>query len=345
MSSDWFAQTQNALARLQQQQSLSNFEIQIGTFRIAVYYTSDSDWIRFKRAFFKTHNTISAQSDLTIFCLSGEAHDIIPTPPWPKNSLSNRGQVQGLTDTQTVLIDQERGQLRAIDLTAKWAFFYVEDLAQLPIWEYYSPLKELIHLWGLSQNLLLLHAGSIAKMQGHLLIGLGGSGKSTTTLHALQSGWRSCGDDYVVIDVPKQKILALYKTLKWKPNSQLPELKAVQQCDSEYNALSGKHVYFLEQHPYCYVAETPLASIRILSRGNATQNNPCQPGQALMQLMTSSLCQIPYAMEKFTRLARQLINSVPAAEVLIGNGTLAIDAFFDYLEPKYLKDKKSEAVS
>lgn len=345
MNQDWFAQTQNALARLQDDPHFSSFEVQIGTFRIAIQVAGYSDWMRFKRAFHTTNDTLSPHVDLTIFCLSGRACDSLPKPPWPKNSLSNRGQVQGLPDTQHVLIDLQRGQLRALDLSEKWALFYVEDLQQLPAWEYFSPLKELIHLWGLSQGLLLLHAGSIAKAEGHLLIGLGGSGKSITTLHAIQSGWRSCGDDYVIIDVQNLKILALYKTLKWQPNPQLPELQSIQRCDSEYNELSSKHVYFLDQYPYGYHSALPLASIILLSRGDITLQKPCRPGRALIQLMTSSLCQIPYAMDKFTQLAGQLISAIPSTEVTIGNGTLAIDAFFDYLEPKCLSKAQRETLS
>jgi hypothetical protein len=87
----------------------------------------------------------------------------------------------------------------------------------LPDWEDSFPLRTILHWMSAGQTCCLAHA-AVVEQSGRavLLAGRGGSGKSTTTVAALLSGMRTCGDDFVMVDPAGPGAIAytLYDTVK-----------------------------------------------------------------------------------------------------------------------------------
>lgn len=87
----------------------------------------------------------------------------------------------------------------------------------LPDWEDSFPLRTILHWLSAGQSCCLAHAAVVEKAgRGVLLTGRGGSGKSTTTVAALFEGLRTCGDDFVMVDLAGSGPAAhcLYDTIK-----------------------------------------------------------------------------------------------------------------------------------
>jgi len=87
----------------------------------------------------------------------------------------------------------------------------------LPDWEDSFPLRTILHWMSAGQSCCLAHAAVLEKSgRAVLLAGRGGSGKSTTTVAALLSGMRTCGDDFVMVDPagPGAAAYCLYDTVK-----------------------------------------------------------------------------------------------------------------------------------
>jgi hypothetical protein len=87
----------------------------------------------------------------------------------------------------------------------------------LPDWEDSFPLRTILHWMSVGRPCCLAHAAVVEKSgRGVLLTGRGGSGKSTTTVAAVLSGMRTCGDDFVMVDLAASGAIAysLYDTVK-----------------------------------------------------------------------------------------------------------------------------------
>lgn len=72
----------------------------------------------------------------------------------------------------------------------------------LSLYERGKPLLLLLSLWYHDRDMQVIHAGMVSQNgQGVLFPGMGGSGKSTSTLACLCSGFNYLGDDYIGLQV------------------------------------------------------------------------------------------------------------------------------------------------
>lgn len=95
--------------------------------------------------------------------------------------------------------------LSVLDAAAGEAWFWVQDEAVLPYWEYAAPARMILSWWlhGLGCN--LVHGAAVGTADGGaLIVGKGGSGKSTTALLSLLSGLLYASDDYVVVEADRR---------------------------------------------------------------------------------------------------------------------------------------------
>ena len=81
-------------------------------------------------------------------------------------------------------------------------WFWMPDARGLPYWDYTAPFRHLLSWWLDACGLRQVHAGAVGTDDGGvLLVGAGGSGKSTSALASLlDERLRYAGDDYVVVD-------------------------------------------------------------------------------------------------------------------------------------------------
>ncbi|MCC5022077.1 MAG: hypothetical protein J6386_04395 [Candidatus Synoicihabitans palmerolidicus] len=79
-----------------------------------------------------------------------------------------------------------------------------------------SPLVQLFHWWSSAHPLQVLHAGCVGTTDGAVLIvGKGGSGKSTTALLSLEYGLQYVSDDYTLVgSEPAPTAYCLFSTGK-----------------------------------------------------------------------------------------------------------------------------------
>ena len=97
----------------------------------------------------------------------------------------------------------------AVDDVNRRALYAVPDASAIPGWERAAPLRYLVNSWFAGRGLQMVHAGCLARGErGALIAGPGGSGKSTTSLLASQSGlFDYLADDYCLV-APSQKATA-----------------------------------------------------------------------------------------------------------------------------------------
>lgn len=104
------------------------------------------------------------------------------------------------------------------------------------------PGIDIISAWATSRGIIPIHASGIAlKGRALILLGVGGSGKTTTALALAQRGWELLGDDrcFLYRDGAQIKVASLYATTFLTPESLL-RLKAGEWPDLG-DSHHGKH--------------------------------------------------------------------------------------------------------
>jgi hypothetical protein len=245
------------------------------------------------------------------------------------DSLGPHGSIPNLPPPCSGALQPVSGVLSLYDSHNRQGFVVVRDVDALPNFELAAPLRLMLGWLAANSNFSLAHAAAIANSEGAaLLVGRGGSGKSTTSLACLLNGFDFLGDDYVALtDQPLPTVWSLYRSAKVaRPSLELhPTLNQfvkrgpTSEFDDKYlldiGALSkqinnGRGV----------IASAPLKAIilpRVTSESQ-TRILPTSAMAALRALAPSTVFQQSgfgaIALERLTQLARR----IPAYELLLG---------------------------
>lgn len=306
----WFSSLKNAL--LAEYDSLfDHFNFYIADKVFCVKYLKNSPFAKMAKAFYLIDHS-DLEACFTIYCVDKSLREKLPSLPWKKSQKDRLGQIAEMMD-QAILLDEVRGILRAFSFHHHLGLFYIDDLANLPSWEFYTPLKEFIHLWCLCNNRLLIHAATISDSQSQcLLIGPSGAGKSTTTIYALEKGAMTCGDDYQVIHLSGCDIQAfpLYRTIKWLENSALKKTAHLKRYRYEVEAASSKHVHFMDD--FCIKDSLILSEICFINRQLLVgEKIPLANIDAFRIVTQSTVGQLPYWVDKVVRSIKVLVENLP----------------------------------
>lgn len=278
------------------------------------------------RAFDHLADESVAEPELTIDVWDSEDSR---TPPPPLPSLAP-GSPRGTTiytadDGRHFASRPALGQLSAYDRATSRAWFWSRNANELPFWEPAAPFRQILHWWLPDRGALLLHAASVGEEAGGvLLVGAGGSGKSTCALSCLTSGLLYAGDDYVAVELgPEPRVLSLFCSGKLEPGhaTLLPHLPSPSFAGD--GALEEKSVFYVaERFPDRMCRGFPLRAIvapRV--RGNEPQVQQRAPAQVLAALAPSTLLQLVPARQGALSAMAALLQNIPAFGLDVGGPT------------------------
>ena len=167
-------------------------------------------------------------ADLQIFVLCGSSPPFALPPRWnlPHSDARHLERLHLAPDGSiTAFHDDDRRFWMMLDRPARRALFWIAAAEQIPFWEPAAPFKFLLHWFLASHPMAMVHGGVVSvDGQGALLVGPGGSGKSTTVASCLAAGLQVCGDDLVIVEraAPGWQAHALYDSIKLSANGGLP---------------------------------------------------------------------------------------------------------------------------
>lgn len=267
------------------------------------------------------------QPDLEVLCWDGAATPIQPPPPpwqWPPQWRGNiiycpfgneRFQVTILSDTgDFALYRADTGQ----------AIFWMRDARSLPIQHYGAPLLVLFAMWAASRNLLLVHAGCVGTEHGAvLLVGKGGSGKSTTCLLCAEAGLDYLADDYCLVGTdPVPTAYSLYSSGKLHRHMfpKFPRLAAAAVDPCPADPASKPVIYLRPDHGHAVPAQRPLRAIvvPVVTGRPDTTFERTSAAQALLALAPTTLLQLPSAGAGSFQTQAQLARTVPCLRLNLG---------------------------
>jgi hypothetical protein len=228
--------------------------------------------------------------------------------------------------------------LSVLNADADSGWFWVPDAGGLPYWEYTAPFRHLLNWWLGSRGHRYVHGAAVGMASGGvLLVGPGGSGKSTTALSVLAEGrLRFAGDDYVAVGRDGEPFIhSLYSSAKVHRADvqRLPHLAPALEREEPTQAKVVVDVAKL--FPDRCIAGFPLRAVvvpRITDR-RAARVVPGTHAAALRALAPSTIFQLhPPEPDALARMA-DLIRTVPTFSLELGTAAQTIPpALVDLLD-------------
>jgi hypothetical protein len=259
----------------------------------------------------------------------------IAEPPLPDVPPGPRGRIYYSEDGSVRVAYQPGLNLFSVlDRARGLGWFWCSAAEALPYWESSAPFRQLLHWWLPSRNMLLVHGAAVGRADGGvLLVGRGGSGKSTSALACLESDLLYAADDYCALDDRAPAVHSLYCSGKLEPAHaarlhHLPE-PTIDGDGSE----DEKAVFFVQdRYPDRVCRSFPLRAVLAPKiAGDETRMVPLAGAVALRALAPSTLLQLhPADPEAFARMAR-LVNSVAAYSFELGPEIAAIPSAIERL--------------
>jgi hypothetical protein len=245
-----------------------------------------------------------------------------PTNPGPSYSRA--------TDDFEALFQPTPDLLSVLSRQGSSAWFWIADSTRLPHWDAATPFRHLLSWWLGARGIQQVHPGAVGTNAGGvLLVGKGGSGKSTTCLSVLGHDYlRYAGDDYVAVSMDAEPwVHSLYSSGKIDPDNidRLPHLRPIisnaDRLDRE------KAVVFADDLvPGSAVTGFPLRAIlipRIVDRADS-RVVPTSPAAAVTALAPSTILQLhPPQAESLGRI-RRVAAAVPAFVLELGPDVAAV---------------------
>jgi hypothetical protein len=210
----------------------------------------------------------------------------------------------------------EGGTLSLLDREAREACVVHAGRHPLPAWELAAPLRTVLAWWSEQEGARLVHAAGVgADGSGTLLVGAGGSGKSTTVLSCVAAGLETVGDDYLWLEHGVFPVVhALYAAAKVDAE-RLGAWFPAWRTAAEDARPGEKHVLALGAIPGArLVPRLEVASILLphVSRAARPSLEPVSPAAALLALAPSSLFQLPGGRPEHLDLLVRLVRARPA---------------------------------
>jgi len=147
----------------------------------------------------------------------------LPFPPWHNKGLPLKDEQKRYSDKRmTIIIDSgpSRTCFNLLDKQQNLALVWVDDAKNMPYYDVGAPLRDLLYCWLRIQNVQFVHAGAVGvDDRGVLLVGKGGSGKSTASLACLLGGLKYASDDYVLIQNNPPRVSSIYSTVKLRSDA------------------------------------------------------------------------------------------------------------------------------
>src|SRR5438067_6414568 len=157
--------------------------------------------------------------------------------------------------------------LSVLDGDAGVAWHWVADAREQPYWDEACPLRQILFWWLRSRGYLQVHGAAVGTQDGGVLVvGKGGSGKSTVALSALGTDLLYGGDDYVAVGVePEPRVQSLYSSGKLEPEhvqDLLPHLAPLL-ANADRLATEKAVLYVHEHFPEQTTSGFPLSAVLV----------------------------------------------------------------------------------
>ncbi len=302
--------TQN---NVEQYYNIAGFKIKLvfaGT-RLIPYITPALEHLRCKA---------TKEYDLTIYLWDTASTKItMPANDWSSDDYLEHGLIRGYnTENISTTFNLGSGTFNMYNSKENIALFWIRDATQLPYYETGAPLRDIFSWWATKHGLQYAHAAAVGTKDGAvLLVGKGGSGKSTSALSCLtHSDLFYIGDDYVLIsNGPTPYVYSLYNSAKLNADHAINFPNLLKHASNLERLETEKALLFIREfYQEKIIAGLPLRAI-ILPKVTCLRSSSwtsASPSLALRALAPSSMFQLPGSTQSTFSYFSQLVRILPA---------------------------------
>ncbi|MGK2964544.1 MAG: hypothetical protein ACSLFM_02945 [Tepidiformaceae bacterium] len=203
-----------------------------------------------------------------------------------------------------------------LELATGRAVYVIPDANRVPHPDLSGPFVTILNWWSTRQGLLWLHAAAIGDGgDGVLIIGRGGSGKSTTSLACVSAGMEYAGDDYCIVEPETLTALSVSNGGKLALHAigRLPNLRPHIINPQSIERHKGV-IYLWEVFPDGVRRSLKLRGIVFPVRKGVAVGaiRPMTPGESLRELAPSSLLQLSAGEAPSLRRMADLVKRLPS---------------------------------
>lgn len=321
----FFANAKSVFKNAVEKTKLIKRYYEIGGYFICLQFAGDALFPFLTPAFEHLKIGDRENPDLTI-CLWDSASTNTPMlkSPFGKNAFANQGELRPYnTESIYTMFQPGEDTLNMLNLAENTAIFWRRNPSDIPYYTVGAPLRSILHWWMNNNDRQLLHAAAVGTEEGAaLIIGQGGSGKSTTALSCLDSGLLYAGDDYTLISIkPSPYVYSLFNSAKLDVGHMrhFPHLK--QLAHNAQPSEEDKDLVLLFEHfPEKVVSKMPVRVILMpqISGKPDTTFSKASPAAALTALAPSTLFQLSRNREESFRRIAALVKQIPAYKLHCG---------------------------
>ncbi len=284
------------------------------------------------------------QSSALTICLWDSASTCVsvPDPPWSWKAYTTRMEMRGLCDGDgriQISYHPDSRSLSLLDVDLNIGIFWIQDSDQVPYYESGAPLRLILNWWLSKQGKQFAHAAAVGQESGGvLLVGKGGSGKSTSSLTCLNSNLTFVSDDYCVFrNSPVPYAYSVYSTAKLERHM-LPQLPYLAPSIYESNdAQQEKAMFFLWEHfSQNMIKGFPIRALlvpRITDSPESTLH-PIAPTEAIRALAPNTIVQLPGTDRTTWMEVIALARQVPCYDLVLGSNLTKIPGIISGLLAK-----------
>jgi hypothetical protein len=190
------------------------------------------------------------EPDFTFHIWDRASSGIAPPPPcWSRKELLGHGEITALIDAERYLQIAGDMSIIAAHRLSRKAAVWLRSIGDVDDWERAAPLLTLINWWASGFGYFNVHAASVGRLDGGVLIvGPGGVGKSHTAIACLDSELLYVSDDYCLLGTgDRPSTASVYSTAKLFA-SDLHRFPMLQQRDKEaFRTRENKAVFYLNE--------------------------------------------------------------------------------------------------
>jgi hypothetical protein len=267
--------------------------------------------------------TTSEPPDLTV-CIWDTASTGVAIPPavWPRDDYGLFGEIRIFTDRYYGVF-QPTGVLSVIDYDDRVAILWTASAGEVPPEESASPLRVILHAWLTHLGLCPLHGAAVGFAdRAALMVGRGGSGKSTSSVASIASGLGYLGDDFCAVDVRAGiTVHSLYNTAKIAAH-ELPALPFAQSWVSGRPLSDRRSACYLAEHiPAQLVERAPVRAVLLPSvtpGQDETTIEPASPAAAFLAIAPTSAVLVPRWSSAINARFGAVVRCIPAFWLRLG---------------------------
>ena len=300
--------------------------ISVNGLKIKLCFAGEAVNLRMMPAFDHLICDAANETALTVNIWDSQSTGVaLPDEPWSEDISQITDKILMFNqDSIHMLYNPASMVYSLIDTKTRTAYCHVPDANLVPYYERSSPLRMILH-WCFEQNgMHLIHSASVGiGGKGVLLVGRGGSGKSTTALASLINGLDYIGDDYIAVSKnPHPLAFSIYNSVEVNSDvlEKIPELQNhiinLERLDSE------KGLIFLNRSfSKNIVRQLKIKAIVMpVVSGKSTSCMYKIPSlKAFAELASSTIFQMPGSGEVMLRGLKHVINDLPVFAMDLGN--------------------------